>query len=698
MPGPDLKALLAKMTLAEKAGQLNQAANEGDASVEDLRAGKVGSIICSSSAYAGNERQDRVRAQAINKLQEIAVKESRLGIPLLIARDVIHGHRTVGPIPLGQAASWSTEDIKRGSEVASREAFADGIRWAFTPMMDVSRDPRWGRVAEGFGEDPFLAGRLAKAVIEGIQGDDLTQNLAACAKHFVGYGAAEGGRDYNTAEITPYTLRNIYLPPFKEAVAAGVRTVMSCFNEVGGVPATANRRLLTEILKDEWGFRGFVITDWDAVGELILHGVAEDRAHAAELAINAGADMDMATGALVAHLEKLVAEGRVCMETIDTAVMKVLQLKADLGLFENPYTDTALADKVQFTPEGKQTVLELAQKSLVLLKNNGVLPIKPTAKNIGLFGSLIEATDVLNGTWCLDGLAEDVITVKAGFEAAIGKDQVLFPSTLNDESLNQARYCDVAVAVVGEHPQRSGEANSVAYIDLPPGQLEWLQGLKRIGVPIVVVVLSGRPLAIQWLEDNADAILFAFHPGVMGGQAIADVLFGTVNPSGKLPITFPRVTGQIPTYYNRKLTGRPLDPYGAGVSRYVDEKDSPLYPFGFGLSYSSYDYSGLGIDRKDDGYEVVCTVANTSKVDGEEIVQLYIRDRVASLARPIRELKGFERVAIAAEGRRQVRFHLSREEFGFYGADEKWVVEEGAFDIWVGPNSIEGLHGTLELV
>lgn len=684
------------MTLAEKVGQLNQAPNDSEAKLDDIRSGRIGSLICSSSAYAGNEKQERVRAQSINRLQEVAVKESRLGIPLLVARDVIHGHRTVGPIPLGQASSWSPEDVKRGSQIASKEAFADGIRWAFTPMMDIARDPRWGRIAEGFGEDPLLASKMARAVVEGIQGDDLTKNLAACAKHYVGYGVAEGGRDYNTGEITPYTLRNIYLPPFKEAVDAGVRTVMSCFNEVGGVPATANRRLLTEILKEEWGFKGFVITDWDAVGELIMHGVAEDRKHAAELAINAGADMDMATEAFVNHLESLVAEGRASMETIDEAVMRVLQLKADLGLFENAQTDLTLADKVQFTKESKADVLKLAQKSLVLLKNNGVLPITQTAK-IGLFGSLIDETELMNGTWCLDGVAEDVITIKAGFEKAITEGQILECAKLSDETVNLARLKDVVVAVVGEHPHRSGEANSVASVELPPGQVEWLKALKRMGVPLVVVVLSGRPLAIQWLEDNADAILFAFHPGTMGGQAIAETLLGITNPSGKLPVTFPRVTGQVPIYYNHRATGRPLDPYAGGVTRYVDELDSPLYPFGFGLSYSSYEYSGLGIDRKSDGYEVVCTVANTSKVDGEEIVQLYIRDRVASLARPIKELKGFERVAIAAGGRKQVRFHLAREDFGFFDLNEQWIVEPGAFDIWVGPDSKDGLHGTLDL-
>lgn len=689
----DPAQLLAEMTLAEKIGQLHQAPRENDIDPDFIRSGLLGSVICSTSAYAGNETQERVRAGRINELQRLAVEESRLGIPLLIARDVIHGHRTVAPIPLGQSASWSPEHIRRAAEIAAEEAYSDGIRWVFTPMLDIARDGRWGRIAEGFGEDPYLCGTLARAAVQGYQGDDMSKEgrVAACAKHFVGYGASEGGRDYNTTEITPYTMRNIYLPSFKAAVDAGVATIMSSFNELGGVPITGNRYLLDKVLREDWGFEGVIVSDWGAVLEMVEHGFAADKREAARIAINAGLDIDMAAEAYLDWLEDLIAKGEVFSDRVDAAVLRVLNLKFKLGLFDNPYTDESLSNKVQFTLDKQQDVLELARRSLVLLRNEkGLLPIKRDFKRIGLFGQAIDARHEMLGTWCLDGLNLDVITIEDGIRAHLGEDQTLITAKLPDEAVNWAGLCDVAIVPVCEHPHRSGEANSISTLDLPPGQTEFLEILQRRGVPVVLVVCAGRPIAIPPTLDRIDAILYAWHPGTMGGQAIADALFGVFNPTGKLTVTFPRSVGQIPIYYNRKATGRPLDPYKVGLTRYVDDLDSPLYPFGFGLSYSSYEYGATQVESVGDGFRVWTTVSNVSEVAGEEIVQLYIRDRHASMARPVRELKGYQRVALGAGDSKAVEFVLTREELGFYGADETWVTESGLFHFWIAPDSVRG--------
>lgn len=681
------------MTLAEKIGQLHQAPRENDIDPEVIKSGSLGSVICSTSAYAGNETQLRVRAGRINELQRLAVEGSRLGIPLLIARDVIHGHRTVAPIPLGQSASWSPEHIQACAEAAAMEAYADGIRWVFTPMLDVARDARWGRIAEGMGEDPYLCGVLAKAAVKGYQGDNLSAvgKVAACAKHFVGYGAAEGGRDYNTTEITPNTLRNIYLPSFKAAVEAGVATIMSSFNEIGGVPVTGSKYLLDKVLRDDWNFEGVIISDWGAVLEMVEHGFALDKREAARIAINAGLDIDMAAEAYLEWLEDLVAKGEVSTDRLDAAVLRVLNLKFKLGLFENPYTDETHADKVQFTAEKKAATLELTRRSLVLLRNEDeVLPLKKDLKKIGLFGPMIDSRSELLGTWCLDGLPEDVITIEEGIRAQLGSDQELITAKLTDEAVNLARFCDVAIVVVGEHPHRSGEANSITTLDLPPGQTEFLKYVQRIGVPVVVVILAARPISISPDLHGIDAFLVGWHPGSMGGQAIAEALFGVFNPSGKLTVTFPRSVGQVPIYYNHKATGRPLDENKIGLTRYVDDRDAPLYPFGFGLSYAAYEYGATSVASSGDGFEVKATVKNVSSVDGEEIVQLYIRDRHASMTRPVRELKGFQRVSLPAGSAQEVVFHLSRADLGFYGSDETWIVEPGIFQFWIAPDSISG--------
>ena len=690
--------LLSEMSPEEMAGQLNLAPNEAEVDPARIRSGEVGSVICSTSAYAGSDKQHRVRAGKINELQREAVENSRLKIPLLVGRDVIHGHRTVAPIPLGQAASWSPEDVRKSARVASDEAYVDGIRWIYTPMLDIARDPRWGRVAEGYGEDPYLGSTLARACIEGLQQGEPNGSLkmAACAKHFAGYGAAEGGRDYNTAEISPYTMRNIYLPPFKAAVDAGVASIMTCFNDLGGVPVTADPHLVRHVLREEWGFEGVTVSDWGAVLELVEHGVAGSACDAAARALRAGIDIDMAAECYMA-LPHLVKKGVVQEGWMRDAVRRVLALKERLGLFDNPYTDESLSDKAQLTDASKETVLSLVRKTLVLLKNsNRVLPIAKDAKRIGLFGPLVEEREALLGTWCLDGEASDVVTLQEACEQEFGKARIIC-HTLADQSISFARYCDVAVVALGEFAQRTGETNSVADIGLPPGQVEFVQGLKRMGVPIVAVVFAGRPLAITWLEEIVDAILWAWHPGILGSVAVAEVLSGRLNPSGKLPITFPRSTGQVPIYYNHRPTGRPLDPYARGDSRYVDERDSPLYPFGFGLSYSSFEYGSLRVDRRGERFEVRCSIKNDSAVDGEEIAQLYIRDHVASAARPVKELKRYARVALKAGEQREVQFELGEQDLGFWGPDEQWRVEKGGFDVWVGPDSRRGVQAEFEL-
>jgi len=683
---------MAEMTLAEKIGQLHQSPNDTHLNAEEIRAGRVGSVICTSSAFAGNEDQERVRARKVNEMQRVAVEESRLGIPLLVARDVIHGHRTVAPIPLGQAASWWPEGVKDAAEVAGLEAYADGIRWVFTPMLDIARDPRWGRVAEGFGEDPYLAGIMASAAVLGYQGDDLAAKgrVAACAKHFAGYGAAEGGRDYNTTEISRNTMRNIYLPPFKAAVDAGVASIMSGFHEIGGVPVSGNRWLLTDVLREEWGFEGVVVSDWGAVAELVPHGMAEDKRDAGAKGLLAGIDVDMAAEAYLDHLEELVGSGVVPLANVDQACRRVLELKAALGLFENPYTEPDLADEVHFSAAAQSAVLDLARKSAVLLRNNGLLPLPRKIKTLGVFGPLHDNGRELLGSWCLDGIESDVVTVLDGIKAEFEIEK-LYHSDLPDEASFQARHCDVVIVVVGEHHLRSGENNCITTLDLPAGQTDFLAGVKRMGIPTVAVILAGRPLALPRALNDVDAILYAWQPGTLGGAAVAEILSGTVNPSGKLPVTFPRTVGQVPIYYNHKATGRPTDPYGHGWSRYIDEKDSPLYEFGFGLSYTTFGYSDLQVAPHGDGFYISAQVTNTGAVAGEEIVQLYLRDHAATVTRPVKELKGFARIPLKPGESRPVSFELSRHDLGFYGADEVWVTEPGRFTFWVGPNSREGL-------
>lgn len=692
-----IEDLLGHMTLEDKAGQLNQWYNLGPDQYDQVRGGEIGSGLLANSSTAGNDRQDRVFAKAINEIQNIAVTQSRLGIPLIFGRDVIHGYRTVAPIPLGMAATWAPDLIEAANTIAAREARADGIHWGFSPMLDIARDPRWGRVAEGFGEDPFLAGKLAAAAVRGLQGNDQDSipqlfpgdRIVACAKHFVGYSAAEGGRDYNTTEITPQTLHTIYLAPFKAAIQAGCATVMSAFHDIGGIPLSAHRYLLDDVLKKQWGFAGLLVSDWGAIAELINHGVAADRAHAAELACNAGVDMDMCSMVLLQNLPGLVRSGRLSEERLNDAVRRVLRLKFALGLFENPYADPDASQAVHLLPASLATMREVAAGSMVLLKNNGILPLPSDTITLCLSGPLADERQALLGCWTPDGQAEEVTTLKEALAGRLGPDARLHHCELWDDAVKLARASDVLILSIGESAGRSGEDNCTTTIDVPAGQEALVEAARCMQIPIVAVVFGGRPLNLTRVADWADAVLFAWHPGITGGLGVVDILFGDVNPSGRLPITFPRSTGQIPLYYNHPPTGRPMNVNSRRHSRYVDSLDSPLFPFGFGLSYTTFEYSNVRAlsAPQASGITVSVEVANTGSRAGTTVAQCYVRDCVAAVARPVRELKGFERVSLASGEKKTIVFHLGPEELSWLDDNGQAVLEPGRFQVWVGEDS-----------
>jgi beta-glucosidase len=705
--------LLARMTLEEKAGQMNQWFNMTSDHYDMLRRGEVGSDLLANSSTAGNDHQERVFAKAINELQRVAVEESRLGIPLIFGRDVIHGYRTMAPIPLGMAAAWSPELTEGAYAIAAKEARADGVQWAFSPMLDIARDPRWGRIAEGFGEDPFLAGKLAAAAVRGAQGSQRLgirnlpdsaslipgDRVAACAKHYAGYGAAEGGRDYNSTEISRHTLQNVYLPSFRAAIEAGIASVMSAFHTIGGVPTSANHYLLTEVLREQWGFEGFVVTDWAAVKEMIAHGVAANEAEAATLAANAGVDMDMNTLIYQKHIPAVVRAGKVPEEVIDEHVRRILRVKFALGLFENPYADPEAAKKTHMLPESQAHMRKLAAQTMVLLKNNGVLPLRKEKISVCLTGPLADQRGALFGCWTLDGQPEDVTTLQEAIASKLAPTAKLRYAELWDDALKLARRSDVMVLAIGESSGRSGEDNCTATIDLPPGQEELVEAMHHTSVPVVAVVFAGRPLNLTRVADWADAIVYAWHPGVTGGLGVADVLFGDVNPSGRLPISFPRSTGHIPVYYNHLPTGRPLPPNDRHHSRYNDSLDSPLFPFGFGLSYSSFEYSHIRVTKKQaTEFQVSAKIKNTSKLAGETVVQCYLRDVVASISRPVRELKGFERVFLKPGETKTITFTLGPKELCFLDENGQPVLEPGKFQVWVGGDSNAALGTEFELL
>ena len=700
--------LLAKMTLSEKIGQMNQISAGGDPAnyAEAVRGGQIGSIL--------NE-VDPVR---LNEFQRIAVEESRLGIPLLVGRDVIHGFHTVFPIPLGIAATFDPALAEEGARIAALEATAQGIRWTFSPMLDIARDPRWGRMAEGSGEDTWLDARMGEALVRGYQGTQWdTTAMAACVKHFVGYGAAEGGRDYNSTFLSERQLRNVYLPPFEAGIKAGALTLMTSFNDNDGVPSTANRFILKDILRDEWGFDGLVVTDWNSMGEMISHGYGADRKEVAQEAIEAGVDMDMMTYGYISHLEEMVRAGVVKESAIDAAVRNILRVKVLLGLFEHPYVDAAAAAAVQYAPAHLDAARRTAEESAVLLKNDGVLPLDPArVRTILVTGPMADAPHDQLGTWAFDGQKEHTVTPLAALRERFPGRVTYVPGLTYsrqkrdrfDEVVAAARKADVVLVFLGEEAILSGEAHSLADLNLKGSQSELLAALKSAGKPVVATVMAGRPLTIERDLPNCGALLYAFHPGTMGGPALANLIFGDVAPSGKTPVTFLRTVGQVPMYYSHNMTGRPyrgetlLDDIEAeagqtslgNTSYYLDYGAYPLFPFGYGLSYTSYAYSDLALDNasyaQDGVIRASCTLTNTGAREGTEVVQVYVRDLVGSLTRPVKELKHFERVTLQAGESRRLEMEIPVSDLAFWGLDGTKKVEPGDFQLWIAGDSNSG--------
>ena len=700
-----VEEILSRMTLREKIGQMCQLSGMSEEGEELIRRGEIGSFL------------NVVGAEECNRYQRIAVQESRLGIPLLMGRDVIHGFRTIFPIPLGQAAAWDPELVEEAARIAAREASSEGINWTFAPMVDVARDPRWGRIAEGGGEDPFLTSTLGRAMVRGFQGEDLSapDSIAACAKHYVGYGAAEGGRDYNTTLIPEGTLRDVYMPPFKACVEAGVATIMSAFNEINGVPATGNEFTLRKVLKGEWGFEGFVVSDWEAVAELVVHGFCADEREAAEAAVRAGVDMEMVSRCYREHLEGLVRSGKVPIELIDEAVRRILRVKLKLGLFENPFVDPSRRS-VLLAEEHLEVARRLARESVVLLKNeNDLLPLPDDLRAIAVIGPLADSPVDQMGCWVMDGRAEDVITpLRAIRERVSGRTEVIFAPGLEgprscerrgfEEAVRAAKRADVVLLFLGEDAGLSGEAHCRAFLDLPGAQEELLKAVAGEGKPIVAIIMAGRPLVLTSILDKVDALMFAWHPGTMGGPALADLIFGDESPSGKLPVSFPRAVGQIPIYYSHKNTGRPPKPgeRGGFFTGYLDIDITPLFPFGYGLSYTEFRYDNLRLSSErigiGDSLTASVDVENEGRFEAEEVVQLYVRDLVGSVTRPVKELKGFKRVRLRPGERRTVSFTLHTDDLRFHNREMEFVVEPGEFRLWVGGSSAEGLTARFEVV
>lgn len=703
-----IDALLARMTLEEKLGQLQMLDGLGDGSYRPehpalIRQGLLGSTL--------NVRG----AKRTNELQRIALEESRLKIPVLFAFDVIHGYRTIFPVPLAEASSWDPPAVKQAASIAAAEAAASGVRWTFAPMVDIARDARWGRIVEGAGEDPYLGSVMARARVQGFQGDNYGApgKVVACAKHWVAYGAAEAGRDYNTTDVSERTLREVYFPPFKAAVDAGVGTVMSAFNDLNGVPASANPFTLTRVLRGEWGFDGAVVSDYESVRELMAHGVAASEQEAALEALGSGVDVEMVSRLYNKHVAELIKKGSVSIATVDEAVRRILRVKFRLGLFDNPYADEGRERRTILSDEHVAAARRIGSRSMVLLKNDGQnLPISAGIGSIAVIGPL--ADDRLNmlGSWSGDGREEDVVTLLAGIKARVSAStKVLYANgcdvdgNVGDgiaEAARIAQDCDLIIVAVGETAAMSGEAASRSSLDLPGRQLDLVKAAVATGKPTVVVLMNGRPLAIGWIAENAAAILEAWFAGNEAGHAIADVLFGDVNPGGKLPVTFPRAVGQEPLYYNHKTTGRPPDVNNKYSSKYLDIPWTPLFPFGYGLSYTTFRLTDLRLSTPRIGPRQSLTasvqVENTGRRPGDEVVQLYIRDVAATVTRPVKELKGFERVTLQPGERRRVEFTLGPEHLGFYNREMRFVVEPGVFKVMVGNSSEGGLEASFEVL
>lgn len=725
-------SLIKLMTLPEKIGQLNlptagdftTGAAESSDIAKKISEGKVGGLF-------------NIKTVArIREMQKIAVERSRLKIPLIFGMDVIHGYESVFPIPLGLSCSWDMKLIERSARIAAIEASADGINWTFSPMVDISRDPRWGRISEGSGEDPFLGSAIASAMVKGFQGDDLSRNntIMSCVKHYALYGASEAGRDYNTVDMSRHRMYNEYLPPYKAAVDAGVGSVMASFNEIDGIPATANKWLLTDVLRKEWGFDGFVVSDYTGVSEMTAHGFG-DLQHVAAKALEAGLDMDMVSEGFLTTLGKSVQEGKLSEKQIDDACRRILRAKFALGLFDDPYRycDEKRAKSEVFTASNRAEARSTAAQSFVLLKNqNGVLPLKK-AGTIALVGPLADAKENMTGTWSVAARFSESISVIDGLKKAVGKNAKIVyakgsnldenevlevnstmfgkslrrdkrtAAELRDEAVRISKTADVIVLAAGESAEMSGEASSRSNIDIPETQKELMQALLKTGKPVVLVLFTGRPLALKWEEENIPAILNVWFGGSEAGDAIADVLFGDINPSGKLTTTFPQNVGQVPIYYAHKNTGRPLTGkwFQKFQSNYLDVSNEPVYPFGFGLSYTQFTYGDVKLDKSvmssSDALTASVNVTNSGTRDGAEVVQLYIRDLIGSVTRPVKELKGFQKVMLKAGETKTITFKITKEELSFYNSELKWVAEPGKFQVFIGTNSRDVKQAEFEL-
>lgn len=727
-----IEDLMSKMTLQEKIGQLNLPGSgdikTGEANNSDIagkiRLGQVGGLLNVKSV------------SKIKEIQKIAIEESRLKIPLIFGMDVIHGYRTTFPIPLGLASSWDMNLIEKSARIAAQEASADGICWTYSPMVDIARDPRWGRIAEGAGEDAYLGSRVAEAYVKGYQGDNLKKNntIMSCVKHFALYGAAEAGRDYNTTDMSLVRMYNEYLPPYKAAVDAGAGSIMTSFNDINGIPATGNRWLMTEVLRNQWKFNGFVVTDFTAINEMMAHGMGDLQTVSA-LALHAGTDMDMVGEAYLSTLEKSLSEQKVTLEEIDLACRRILEAKYDLGLFDDPYKycDETRSNNEVATPQNMKVAREIAAQTFVLLKNdNQILPLAKKGK-IALIGPLAHSRFDMAGMWSVAAEHKESVTVLEGFKNVLGSQaEILYAKGANvvddkdydawitwgtsgidstktslqlrKEALKVAKKSDVIVAVLGEGAEMSGESSSRSNIDLPENQLLLLKELVKLGKPVVLVLYTGRPLTINWESKNVPAILNVWFGGTQGGNAVADVVFGDVNPSGKLPVTFPQSVGQIPLYYNHKNTGRPLDKewFQKYRSNYLDVTNEPLFPFGYGLSYTNFKYSNLTLSdtkmKENETIRISILLENTGNFDGKEVVQLYLRDLVGSISRPVLELKDFQKVEVKKGTKIQVEFEIDIDDLKFYNQDLQFVAEPGMFEVFVGTNSKELLKAEFEFI
>ena len=714
-----IDALLSKMTLDEKIGQMNQVAGVRnlETAKNQVKSGSIGSYLNAGSVAD------------INVLQKVAMEESRLGIPLIIGRDVIHGFKTIFPIPLGQAASFNPQVAENGARVAAIEASSVGIRWTFAPMIDISRDPRWGRIAESCGEDPYLTSIMGVAMVKGFQGASLNDptSIAACAKHYVAYGAAEGGRDYNSTHISERNLRNVYLPPFEAAAKAGAATFMSSFNDNDGVPSTGNKFILTDVLRGEWGFDGFVVSDWNSINEMVQHGFAENNEDAARIAANAGLDMDMVSNAYSRSLKKLVEENKVSIAVIDQYVRNILRIKFRLGLFENPYVKEN-APSVFYAKDHLNKAKEAAEQSVILLKNdNQTLPLKDNVKTIAIIGPMADAPHDQLGTWVLDGEKEHSVTPLNAIKEMYGsKVKIIYEQGLRNsrdkstagfaKAVEAARSADIVLAFMGEESVLSGEAHSMANIALQGAQPALISALAETGKPVITIIMAGRQLIIANEVEKSAAVLYSFHPGTMGGTALADIIFGKTNPSGKTPVTFTKMIGQIPMYHAHNNTGRPsnarqkpLDEIpveqssvGGAASSYLDAVNIPYFPFGFGLSYTTFEYESISISKEsfnaNETIKVSFDLKNTGNYAGTEVAQLYVRDLVGSVTRPVRELKRFDRITLKPGETKKVEFTLPVEELAFWNIDMKKVVEPGKFKLWVGGNSEATLEADFSVI